>query len=189
VKDLVLSQPITSVLEAGCGSGVLGSMLLGADLEYRGFDFNAIAISQASERNGDARHFVGDATDPASYAGYAYDGIVCCEVLEHIEDDRGAVALWRPGALCVCSVPNFDWPDHVRYFRSEKDVIDRYGDLIDIQHIERMAKSPATGMSRMQWLRATQWAARHNPRRAMALLGIRQFAWHGGWFIFCGRRR
>ena len=50
----------------------------------------------------------------------AFDGIVCGEVLEHLEDDRAALRelarVLRPGGAVVASVPanpwRYDWSDH-----------------------------------------------------------------------------
>jgi SAM-dependent methyltransferase len=188
VRDTVNAQPVSTVLEVGCGSGVLGAMLIEAGLAYRGFDFHPLAVLQASERNGHDRHYVGDATDAASYRNLDYDGIVCCEVLEHIPDDLAAIELWQPGTICVCSVPNFPFATHVRHFKREREVIDRYGNLIDITRIERIAKRPGVGLPWRDWLRRVRWSAQENPRKALAMLGVNTFAWGGGWFLFWGRR-
>ena len=54
-----------------------------------------------------------------------YDAIVCLEVLEHIEHDLDVIANWKSGPECICSVPNFDYPTHVRWFRHEADIVSR----------------------------------------------------------------
>lgn len=115
VADVASKEAIKSVLEVGCGSGILAEMLIASGISYTGFDFNRTAIAKAKARNGETYHFIADATDPASYTT-AYDGIVCCEVLEHIEQDLQAIELWKPGTICICSVPNFDYATHVRFF-------------------------------------------------------------------------
>ena len=83
-------------------------------------------------RNGIGKHYVADATDLASYK-HDYDGIVCCEVLEHINEDLQTIRLWKPGTFCVCSVPNFDYPTHARFFRGEREIIERYCKLLIIE--------------------------------------------------------
>ncbi|MEO9190479.1 MAG: methyltransferase, partial [Acetobacteraceae bacterium] len=117
----------TRILEVGCGSGVLAQMILEQlpAAEYRGFDFSRTAVARAGERTGrkDA-FFVGDARSAAAYE-YGYDAIVCTEVLEHIEDDLGAIRNWRLGVPCICSVPNFLNAEHVRAFRRESELRDR----------------------------------------------------------------
>lgn len=187
VVDIAARRSAASILEVGCGSGILAEMLIAAGMFYRGFDFNEIAVAKARKRNGDAKHSVADATDPSSYSA-PYDAIICCEVLEHIEEDLLAIELWRSGCTCICSVPNFDYATHVRFFRSKSEVIDRYGRLLEIQGIERVAKSPITGVTWSEYLRRLRWS-RDDPKKFLGLLGMNRFDWYGGWFLFVGRRR
>ncbi len=187
VADIAIAKSLPSVLEVGCGSGVLARILIDGGVSYTGFDFNRTAVEKAKKRNGSDRHFVGDATDPASYTAL-HDGIVCCEVLEHIDADLEAIKLWKPGALCICSVPNFDDPTHVRLFRHEDEVKERYGQLIDIEWIERIPVSPIAGSTLREYLRRLRWS-RDNPRKFLGLLGINRFEWLNGWFLFVGTRR
>jgi 2-polyprenyl-3-methyl-5-hydroxy-6-metoxy-1,4-benzoquinol methylase len=187
VIDRATQAPIASILEVGCGSGVLAEMLIAAGKSYIGFDFNEIAVAKARKRNGEAKHFVADATDPSSYSA-PYDTIVSCEVLEHIEGDLRAIELWRSDCMCICSVPNFDYPTHVRFFRSESEVTARYDRLLDIQSIERVPKSPIAGITWAQYFRRLRWS-RNEPKKLLGLLGANTFDWHGGWFLFVARRR
>ncbi len=189
VTEIVSQHRPTAVLEVGCGRGVLAEMLMAAGIPYGGgFDFNSIAVAKAQARNGWDCHFVADAINPRSYAWPNYDEIVCCEVLEHIERDLDAVRLWPPGTLCVASVPNFDDRTHVRYFRREAEIYERYGSLLDIDRIERIAKSPFTGQLPREYLKRLRWA-RGEPKKFLGMLGINRFEWHAGWFVFVGRRR
>ena len=59
-------------------------------------------------------------------------------------DDLKAITHWRAGALCVCSVPNFDDNAHERFFLAEAEVQARYGELIAIERIRRV-KRPILG--------------------------------------------
>jgi 2-polyprenyl-3-methyl-5-hydroxy-6-metoxy-1,4-benzoquinol methylase len=165
----------------------MGKMLIDAGLTYIGFDFNEIAIEQARKRNGDGMHFVADATDPASYS-FKYDGIICCEVLEHMEKDLQAIGLWKPGSICICSVPNFDYETHVRFFRAESEIEERYGRLLDIQRIERLPKSPIAGLTWREYFRKLRWS-RNNPKKILGMMGIKGFDWYSGWFVFVAKRR
>lgn len=152
-----------------------------------GFDFSAVAVATAIARTGRQDAFrVGDATREESYA-QPYNTIVCTEVLEHIEADRRAVALWRPGTDCICSVPNFDSSTHVRFFKSEDDVRQRYGDLIDIRSIRRIKVPALTDLSWRSYMRALRWN-RYRPKRLLDILGFAPFD-EGGWFLFAGTRR
>jgi SAM-dependent methyltransferase len=177
-----------SLLEVGCGVGTFASMLFEkSEIAYAGFDFSPVAVGRAVKRTGRTGAFyVGDATNPGSYARN-YQTIVCTEVLEHIEADCRAVELWRSGTECICSVPNFDSSTHVRYFRSEGEVQRRYGDLIDIQSIRRIKLPALTDLSWQSYLQAIRWN-RYRPKRLMDILGFSSFD-DGGWFLFAGRRR
>jgi SAM-dependent methyltransferase len=185
--DLVQRRGIRQLLEVGCGSGVLAEMVLRSGIGYRGFDISDIGVGKARERNPEAAFFVGDATDPSCYAA-SYDGILCCEVLEHIDFDLEAMKLWRSGTVCVCSVPNFDYETHVRSFRSEAEVKQRYGDLIAIDAIERIKKPIRANIDWRQYLRRLRWA-RNQPKQFLGLLGVNSFDWYAGWFLFTGVRR
>ena len=113
---------------------------------------------------------------------------MCCEVLEHIESDLSAIELWRSGTICICSVPNFDYDTHVRFFASEAEVIHRYQGLIEVFQVERVEKSARANMSWPAYLKRLRWA-RNEPKRFLGMLGINSFDWYGGWFLFTGRRR
>ncbi len=187
VVELIGQAGARDVLEVGCGSGTLAGMLIAQGLRYRGFDFSPAAIAKAEQRNPQGRFGVGDATDPAAYPD-PYDAIVCCEVLEHIEGDLAAIEQWRSGAVVICSVPNFDYESHVRFFRSEAEVAQRYGGLVDISRIDRVAASASANLTWSEYFRRVRWA-RNQPRRLLGILGVKRFSWYGGWFVFVGRRR
>lgn len=178
------------VLEVGCGSGVLAQMILDQlpGIDYRGFDFSRTGVERAGRRTGRAdRFFVGDARSAESYR-YDYDAVVCTEVLEHIEDDLGAMRQWRSGVTCVCSVPNFPYSGHVRFFHDESEVRARYGDLLEITKIRRIARPVLAETTWRDYLRRLRWS-RDNPRKMLGLLGIKRFEYLAGWFMFAGRRR
>jgi SAM-dependent methyltransferase len=193
IVDRIAAGGYRRVLEVGCGSGALAELILTETrADYRGFDFSATAVDKATARVGStgagrAVFAVGDATDPASYR-WDYDVIVCTEVLEHIAADKTAIGLWRSGVPCLCSVPNFDYEGHVRFFRSAAEVRARYDDVIAIAAIERIAKPVRAGTTLGDYLRQLRWS-RDDPRRLMGLLGIHTFDAIGGWFLFDGVTR
>ncbi|WP_456845054.1 class I SAM-dependent methyltransferase [Cellulomonas sp. P5_C6] len=107
VERAMAQEPRTaSVLELGCGQGALGARLARTFDSYTGVepDQSSAQVAQARVEPWGGR-VVPDLADAGSGAQ-----IVCAfEVLEHIEDDRAALAGWlthaAPGALCVFSVP------------------------------------------------------------------------------------
>jgi 2-polyprenyl-3-methyl-5-hydroxy-6-metoxy-1,4-benzoquinol methylase len=189
IVDLVQSKGPTSILEVGCGGGRLAEMLItGTNAGYCGFDFSPVAVRQATARTCRPEMFsVGNALDHRSY-DRPYDLIVSTEVLEHIEGDLSAIRLWKPGTYCVCSVPNFDDATHVRHFRHEVEVLERYDGLIAIDTIQRIAKPILRGTTLTEYLRRLRWS-RDRPKKMFGLLGVNRFDWNAGWFLFAGTRR
>jgi SAM-dependent methyltransferase len=179
-----------SVLEVGCGSGGFAHLALSSRrlIGYRGFDFSAVAVQRATVRTRRPElFFVGDARQPSSYEA-SFDTIVCTEVLEHIEADIDVVSAWPSGTYCVCSVPNFDADNHVRFFRSIADVRRRYGALIDIEHVAQIKKPFLSDLSWRSRARSLIWN-RYRPRRLQAIMGLASFEELGGWYVFSGVKR
>jgi SAM-dependent methyltransferase len=113
------------VLNAGCGAGSLTLKLLDAGCEVTSLDrsqpfVEGLAIRLREAHPGvDSPVLVGDVCE-MPFAGSEFDGVVCGEVLEHLDDDLGAVReiarVLRPGGVLVASVPanpwRYDWIDH-----------------------------------------------------------------------------
>ena len=177
------------ILEVGCGTGGFAHLLFDtSNIAYHGFDFSSEAVRQARARTARADAFeVADATRAESYQ-HVFDTIVCTEVLEHIEPDREAISLWPGGTWCICSVPNFDSSAHVRFFTKESEVLERYGDLLDIASVVRIKKPAIPDISMRNRLRHLRWNLTR-PSRLLTMLGISSFENSGGWFVFVGKRR
>ena len=102
-------QP-ASVLEIGCGQGAFGARLAGR-VDYVGVEPDTasyeVAASRIEPRGGKVINGLHTAVEPGS----TFDAICAFEVLEHIEDDRGALASWipfiKPGGHLIMSVPAF----------------------------------------------------------------------------------
>jgi SAM-dependent methyltransferase len=177
------------VLEIGCGSGSFAHLLFDrSTLAYHGFDFSRVAVEKARQRTGRPECFSLAAAGDDAMMGRPYDTIVCMEVLEHIERDLDVVRGWPPGVLCVCSVPNFDQPDHVRYFRCEDEIHERYGDMIELERVVRIPRALVRGRGWREYLRQLRWS-RNDPKRFLAMLGYKTFENLAGWLMFSGRRR
>jgi len=190
INDNIQSHGSRAILEVGCGSGFLAKMILERhnNITYRGFDFSPEAIRNTGARTGRPELFsVGDALDPHSY-DCEYDTIVCTEMLEHVDADVDVVRLWRDGAWCICSVPNFDWPGHVRFFNTPDEIAARYGGVIDVEAISRIARPIIPDGRISSYLRNLRWS-RNNLSEFLGFLGIQTFARLGGWFLFYGNKR
>lgn len=102
-------QPRTA-LEIGCGQGAFGARLA-ERTDYTGVEPDdeafAVAGSRIRPRGGKVIHGIHTAVP----AGSTFDLVCAFEVLEHLDDDKGALADWvefvRPGGHFLMSVPAF----------------------------------------------------------------------------------
>ncbi|MFH1790459.1 MAG: class I SAM-dependent methyltransferase [Candidatus Omnitrophota bacterium] len=105
------------VLEIGSGIGVYTDFLLGQDRRVTSIDIEPRAIKALNKRYGENNPrftpILADAADNtlAEKIGKTFDSIICLNVLEHIEDDKTALAnmsklLRRDGKL-VLLVPAY----------------------------------------------------------------------------------
>lgn len=188
VVRLLKQRRCRSILEVGCGNGFLAELILNDCVcKYTGFDFSQAALSNAGARTNRPELFYhANALHRNAYWG-EYDGVVCTEVLEHIEDDFRVIRNWREGAWCFCSVPNFDYEGHVRFFRSAEAVKSRYGKLIRIENLIQVARPINPGRDISTYFEALKWN-RNNPARLLGYFGVQRFRRLGGWFVFCGLR-
>jgi SAM-dependent methyltransferase len=103
----LLDPQLESVLEIGVGKGALGYRLA-ERYRYVGLELDEQAFAAARSRltRGTVVHGDLDALGPERF-----DLVVATEVLEHYEDDVGALRLWRerlvPGGSVLLSVPAF----------------------------------------------------------------------------------
>jgi SAM-dependent methyltransferase len=98
------------VLEIGCGQGAFGSRIAGR-VDYLGVEPDQISYEVAASRIEPRGGTVINGSHEAVPAGVTFDAVCAFEVLEHIEDDKGALAAWvpflRPGGHLILSVPAF----------------------------------------------------------------------------------
>ncbi len=109
------SSATRRVLDLGCGPGNLLDVLA-AHGQVFGSDYSADALRFCVGR-GYRRLFRAD-FHGLPVRDDSFDLVTCCDVLEHLDDDRRALReLWRvlkPGGLLVATVPAFQflWGDH-----------------------------------------------------------------------------
>ena len=125
--DLLLSAcPGPEILDAGAGQGTMS-----ARLERLGYDVTSTDISQSAVevlRGRLAGPVAKASVTDLPFGDESFDGVVLGEVLEHVEDDRGALAelarILRRGGVLAASVPanpalhgpSDDWAGHVRRY-------------------------------------------------------------------------
>jgi SAM-dependent methyltransferase len=110
VKRVIDRLKPTTALEIGCGQGAFGARLA-SEVQYVAVEPDdssyATARDRIEPRGGTVLHGIHDVVPESS----TYDLVCAFEVLEHIEDDRGALAQWvplvRPGGHLMLSVPAF----------------------------------------------------------------------------------
>ncbi|MEU0316325.1 class I SAM-dependent methyltransferase [Nocardioides sp. NPDC006273] len=99
-----------TALEIGCGQGAFGARLA-TRADYLGVEPDTDSFTVAYERITALGGTVLNAISSELEPGATYDLVCAFEVLEHIEDDKGALAEWvthvRPGGHLVLSVPAF----------------------------------------------------------------------------------
>lgn len=126
-----------SILEIGCGAGQFANMLFDSGFtNYIGFDYAEEGVVLAKQNNPEqaGRFFVGDAFQ-TELMEKQYGLVICFEVLEHVQNDLTLLQRIRSGTKMLLSVPNFDDPYHVRYFKNEHEVRERYSKVMHISEI------------------------------------------------------
>ena len=98
------------LLEIGCGAGGLLKELSQTSVAY-GMDVETESMKYCRKR-GLERLCLGDAA-ALPYRSEQFDAVVCVDVLEHLDDDRAALAdiyrVLKPGGRLLATVPAFQW--------------------------------------------------------------------------------
>ena len=124
-QGMKLTRPITT-LEIGAGQGAMGARLALPRSSFLAVHPDVASFGVAKERiearGGRVRNCLSDDLED----GKTFDMVCALEVLEHLEDDKAALASWaqrvRPGVHLVLSVPAWQhmygkWDKAVGHFR------------------------------------------------------------------------
>lgn len=119
------TRPLTT-LEIGCGQGAMGARLVGLTPSFTALEPDVASFHIAQERIQSRGGTVLNCSSADLPAGETFDMVCAFEVLEHLEDDDGALRDWaelvRPGGHLVLSVPAWQhmfgtWDKAVGHFR------------------------------------------------------------------------
>jgi SAM-dependent methyltransferase len=122
IDDVVRDWPAGTFLEMGAGTGRMTRLFL--DRGYSGAAYDLGPDSRAAMRRylGPAGDAISIVEDPAELDGRRFDYLFAFEVLEHIEDDLGALRQWtshlREGGRVLLSVPA-----HARKFGRSDEIV------------------------------------------------------------------
>jgi len=129
---------IKTMLDIGCGIGMLLSLCRDSGLVCHGFDISSVAINICKKHNKLDNVWVGNALDKKNYEG-EYDAYLAIEVLEHIARDFDVIKNLRPNIPFIFSLPN--WANvgssHVRCFSSDVAIRQRYDKIVNIKSIKK----------------------------------------------------
>jgi len=109
---------IGSVLDVGCGNGLLGESLNNAGHSVTGIDSHPAAVANARNRIGEV--IDADLTVvPETLTGRQFDYLLFADVLEHVADPLGVLSEYRPhldpAGRLVVSLPNVAvWDNRLR---------------------------------------------------------------------------
>ncbi len=124
------------VLENGCGIGMYAQQLAALGAKVTGLEFDRERAQQALQR---ADPIINGAGEHLPFASGTFGLILSHEVLEHVQDDRAAMAemarVMRPGGRAVIFVPNRGYPfeTHGIYWRGKY----RFGNKLFVNYLPR----------------------------------------------------
>ncbi|MCK4849981.1 MAG: class I SAM-dependent methyltransferase [Phycisphaerae bacterium] len=99
------------VADLGCGCGMMLSDLVASGYDAVGVDASDLALEFCRARGVPA--VKGRLPGRVDLPDASLDAVLMLDVLEHIDDDKGAFAsaakLLKPGGIAICTVPAYRW--------------------------------------------------------------------------------
>lgn len=139
--------PGGAILDVGCGTGYFIESV--ADrYEAWGVDPSPTAVAMCRERG--LSHVVeGTAYDLSAVGERRFDAVCFLDVLEHLDDDRLALAeavrVLRPGGVVIATVPAFMW------LWSEHDVVNHHRRRYRRQQLETLFVESGLAIERLTY--------------------------------------
>lgn len=120
------------ILELGCGVGQLAKLITDKGFNYiAGIDFSIEGLRLAKQKAQELVFILLDLYDER-WVEFDFNVVILSEVLEHLKNDLMVLSYIPKGCKVIFAVPNYDSEGHVRYFRTVRDVLLRYKNLIDV---------------------------------------------------------
>jgi SAM-dependent methyltransferase len=128
------------VLENGCGVGMYAERLSRFGGAVIGLEYD---FERAAEARKKSRHIINAAGECIPLPSSTFDLILSHEVLEHVQDDRGAlcemVRALRPGGRIMLFVPNRGYPfeTHGMYWKGRYS----FGNKLFVNYLPRVLRN------------------------------------------------
>jgi len=144
LSDLIVSSNPHSILEIAAGGSILAQQVLQKlpDVKYCFNDFSPVALEHAGARIKSKNvSFIGFDIDNFYEAiiWEDYDLIICVS-LEHLEHDKEILQEIPKGKKVFLSIPNIDALDHIRVLKTNEEIMERYGSILNIRKITDCTK-------------------------------------------------
>lgn len=125
---LPVPDKCNTIVDLGSGVGHFARVLFNRGyVGYIGIDFAPVMIEKARKQLPEATFILDNLrSERVHKLIQSYDTFILLETLEHIEKDLSVVESIPSNSLVILSAPDYDDPGHVRCFRDEQQVINRY---------------------------------------------------------------
>lgn len=134
-----LIEKNSSVLDVGCGDGILGDRLIrDKNCQVTGLDLDEQGVTEAKRHKIDAK--VWDADGGLPYPDKSFDVIVCNEVLQYLDNPNFVVSeILRVGKTAIISFPNFGfWVYRLQFLFGRFPSLSLFGHTWWNSHLTRM---------------------------------------------------